>query len=328
MKTKHILLTMAASAVVLGTTVPAATAQIAAFRQGGGGYVEGYSLPRTVVTATLVIEREVIIRGPYARYASQYLGVSGVAMTDKQSYRIIDATLGYFEEPDPEQTYHLDKPVGEQTKVFRWLTSTVPGDRQPLLTEAEYPNATIGNNNPFADVAMSSLRTSAVEKSPEQMAAEAAQAIFTLRQRRFDLVTGEGNDLGAGLKDALAEMARIENNYMELFIGKRYTQRIVRTFSVLPQPGKGAAIVCRFSDTKGVVPDTDLSAKPIVIEMTAEASASGSEGMKTAPKGTSNVRYRVPEVQLVKLVDGSEELARERIPVFQFGGVAYAPVIF
>lgn len=343
-----------AAVCMAGATVAPAFAQVSAFPQGiGSKSVEGYTLPRTVVNVTLVMEREVILRGPYAKFASQYLGISGAAMSDKQNYRIVDATLGYCEEPDPAQTYHLDQPVDAQSKVFHWL-SAVPAQRQ-LLADAEYQGAAIGNNNPFTDVSLNPLygttveqsgladsesfgelpvnRTSAVEKSTEQMAADAANAIFTLRKRRFDLVTGETgeNVFGAGLSAALKEMDRIESEYLALFIGKRYTQRIVKTFSVLPSD-KGTAIVCRFSPTKGVVPDTDLSGRPIVIEMTAEAGASeGGQSVNMgggSRKGAVSVRYRVPAVQIVKLVDGNDELARERIPVFQMGRVTYAPVVF
>lgn len=341
---------VAAVACMAGT----AAAQVSAFPQGiGSKTIEGYTLPRTVVTVTLVVEREVILRGPYAKFASQYLGISGAAMTDKQNYRIVDASLGYYEEPDPAQTYHLDQPVDAQSKAFHWLAVTPP--QAPLLADADYQGAAMGNHNPFTDVSLSPLygttteqsglssedsfgelpvnRISSVEKSTEQMASDAASAIFTLRKRRFDLVSGEmgENVFGAGLPAAIQEMNRLETEYLSLFIGKRYTQRIVRTYSVLPG-AKGTSIVCRFSPTKGIVPDTDLSGRPLVIEMsaepgTAESGTSGNAG-GSSKKGAVSVRYRVPAVQIVKLVDGSDELARERVPVFQMGSTTYAPVVF
>ena len=252
-----------------GAALTPAAAQVNAFPQGiGSKTIEGYTLPRTVVTVTVVAEREVILRGPYAKFASQYLGISGAAMSDKENYRIIDASLGYYEEPDPAQTYQLDQPVDAQSKVFHWLS--VAPQPKPLQADAEYEGANIGNNNPFTDISLNPLygatteqnglasddsfgalpfnQTSSIEKSTEQMAADAANAIFTLRKRRFDLVTGEmgENVFGAGLEAALKEMDRIEAEYLSLFIGKRYTQRIVKTYSVLPA-AEGATIVCRFS---------------------------------------------------------------------------------
>lgn len=330
-----------------------AGAQISAYPQGvGSRTIESYTLPRTVVNITLAIEREVILRGPYAKFAAQYLGISGAAMSDKQNYRIIDATLGYTEEPDPDQTYQPDRSIEAGSKAFHWLSVEQP--RRPLRSDADFQDAAIGNNNPFTDVSLQPLygktavrsgladsegfgelpvnRTSVIEKSTEQMAAEAANAIFTLRKRRFDLVTGETGEgvFGAGLEAALREMDRIEAEYLALFIGKRYTQRIVKTFSILP-PTKGTGIVCRFSTSKGIVPDSDLAGRPIVIEMTAEtddATEAPDRMYGSAKKGATSVRYRVPAIRIVKLVDGSDELARERIPVFQLGRIATAQVAF
>lgn len=340
------------AAVAVAGLCGAAQAQVSAFPQGGGARaIDGYTLPRTVVDVTLVVEREVILRGPYAKFAAQYLGISGAAMSDKQNYRIIDAALGYSEEPDPTQTYHLDRPVEAGSRAFHWLS--VDRAQRPLRPDGDFQGAAIGNNNPFRDVSLTPLhgstaaqsgladsesfgelpvnRTSVVEKSTEQMAAEAAQTIFTLRKRRFDLVTGEVGDgaFGAGLEAALKEMERIEAEYLALFVGKRYTQRVVRTISVLP-PAKGTGIVCRFSGSKGIVADSDLSGRPIVIEMSPETETGAAKGSApaAAKKGAVNVRYRVPSVQIVRLVDGTEELARERIPVFQQGSVTAVPVVF
>lgn len=327
MKTTPIFFGLLA-AFACAMAVPTARAQVSAFRQGASG--DGYTLPRTVVTSTLVVEREVVIRGPFAKYAAQYLGISGVAMTDKESYRIIDAKLGYFEEPDPEQTYQLSR-SGDDSKAFRWLTSSVPSDGQPLLDQWKYPEAMFGTDNPFTDVGIDPLfgTTTGVAKSTEQMAADAAGAIFTLRQRRFDLVTGETADLGAGLEAAIREMNRIEGEYLALFIGKRHVQRIVKTISTLPLAGKSTAMVCRFSDSEGIVSESDLSGRAIVIELAADGGGAIEEHVpRMGPKGTMNVRYRIPEVRLVKLVDGQQELARERVPIFQLGQLTYSPVVY
>lgn len=335
---------------VAGATIGSAVAQVAAYRQGGADKIEGYALPRTVVSVTVVTEREVILRGPYAKFASQYLGIVGAAMSDKENYKIVDASLGYFEEPDPAMTYHLNVPVAEQVKGFRWLTSSASA--ASLLADADFAGAQLGGNNPFTDMGKEPLygvttersglssedsfgvlpvnRTSPIEKSVEQMASDAASAIFTLRKRRFDLVTGETGEgvFGAGLPAALKEIDRLESEYLSLFIGKRYTQRIVRTVNVLPQRDKKAVVACRFSTSKGIVPESDLSGQPLMLEFAPESEGVAQQNVELSRKGAVSVRYRVPAVQIVRLVDGTDELARERVPVFQFGAVAQALVVF
>ncbi len=307
------------------TVSSAAQAQIAAFRQGAGAVAEGYTLPRSVVTVTLTTERETILKGPYARYAAQYLGVTGAPMTDKQQARVVSASIGWYEEPDPAETYQLAKPVEQQHKAFRWLSAE---SRPQVNTLPELPDPV-----PFPDLGISPVygdgtATSAVEKSTEQMAAEAAEAIFTLRKRRYDLVSGEtGTDaFGAGMKAALKEMQRIENEYLALFLGKRTVTRTVSTFSVLPDPKKSTLILCRFSDSKGVVSDTDLSGRPITLEFTAEAAAAIDPALTAPRKGVASVAYRVPVSQVAKAMDGNTELARQRVAVYQAGPVIYVPV--
>ncbi|HAY31196.1 DUF4831 family protein, partial [Alistipes sp.] len=64
-------------------------------------------------------------------------------------------------------------------------------------------------------------KQSTVEKSAESMAADAANMIFSLRRHRLDLVTGEAgeNVFGGGLKAALDEISRLEQEYLALFLG-------------------------------------------------------------------------------------------------------------
>lgn len=340
------------AALAISTGV--ASAQIAAYRQGNGASVEGYSLPRTVITATIVQEREVVLRGPYARYASQYLGIVGAAMSDKESYKIVGASLSYFDEPDPNQVFVFDEKSPSPAKIFTWLSPQNPF--APIAADMDYKGGQTGNSMPFTDLGISPIygqtvqnnavaeggpeafpaltygKTEAVEKSPEQMAADAAAAIFKLRKRRFELVTGEQgeNVFGAGLEAALREIDKIEAEYLALFIGKRFSQRTVKIVSVLPEAGKNRITMCRFSDSKGVVPDSDVSGRPITAELTPEKSGAQSAAAAMASrKGAGrSVVYRVPQVENVRLVDGTEILSEARIPVYQLGVSVDAPIVF
>lgn len=332
---KKIILTAAAI-----LSVAAASAQIAAYKQGNSASIEGYALPRTVITVTVTQEREVVLRGPFAKYASQYMGIASVAQSDKESYKLIDAQLGYYEEPDPSQTFLFDEKTGVPGKIFNWLTVTPPA-LGPLAADMNFDRAQVGGIVPFKELSSTPVygqttasygddagfKTSAVEKSPEQMAADAAAVIFKIRQRRIELITGELGEgvFGAGLKAAIDEMSRVEAEYLSLFIGKRYTQKIVKTFSVVPQAGKNRITAFRFSDSKGIVADTDVSGRPVNVELIPEANQTPSAA--SVKKGRT-VTYRVPLVELVKLIDNQEVLSTLRVPVFQLGQTVEAPVVF
>ncbi len=308
-------------------------AQISAYPQHIGSTIEGYSLPRTAIEISVTEEREVIIRGPYARYASQFLGVTGAPMSDRESFSILSASISYSTEPDPSQLYALDS-KGQIERVFEWISPSAP-TQEALPTDSKYSGAQLGGDTPFKDVGTSTVMesgdglamniASAVEKSEEQMAADAAATIFKIRKRRLELLTGEQgeNVFGAGLEYALKEMARIEEEYVSLFLGKRYTQKSVKVFRVIPTKDEDRVIAFRFSPQRGVLAADDLSASPISIEISTIEKPTSPQ----LEKGDKAIRYRVPESSKVLLWDGTTIFDSEIIPIYQRGVVVNAPLL-
>lgn len=315
---KKILLTTLA--IFISAT---ALAQIPVYKQGAPEGVTGYALPRTVITVTVTQEREVIIRGPYARYAAKYLGVLTVPMNDKESYRLISSEISFSTEPDPAEIYAMSIKKGDPTMGLDWITSTV--------TETRVLNCidrAVNANLPLKDLSLLlapvDRGTSSLEKSAEQMAAEAADAIYRIRRKRVELITGDIGEAtyGAGLKDALKEMDRLEEEYTALFTGRRHVEVTTKQFSVLPEMSKDRITAFRFNDTKGAVPVSDLSGRPINLELTTEGIAPASN-----KQSGRVITYRVPQVSIVKLTDGQTVLTTQRVPIYQNGNYISVPVL-
>ncbi len=321
-------------ALALGTLSSGASAQTAFKAESTPGTVNMYSLPQTTLAVTITQQREVILRGTYARYASQYLGIIGAAQTDKEFYTILGAKVSYMLEPNPSETYVMDQKSSLPSRILQW-------PQMPQLTEDINPSdnafegASIAKSNPFTDVGATIISTSdnglsidrsGVEnKSPEDMAAEAAATIFKLRKRRIELITGDQgeNVFGAGLQSALDEINRLEKEYLELFIGKRYLQTTTKTYYITPKKGELRAVVCRFSEGGGLTDATNLSAQPVNIELTAEAAAAvAAEG-----KSANTVPVLIPAIVKAKVSFGQQSFGSERIPVYQFGTLSSVPVI-
>lgn len=133
------------------------------------------------------------------------------------------------------------------------------GKAQKVAPKAELPSEAL----PLPTNVMS------VGLSENEQAAATAKLIFSLRQHRLELITGEAgeNVFGAGLKAALDEIARMEKEYLEMFYGKTTVTEKVYTFNIALTPEKSEYAVCRFSDKKGVVEADDLSAMPIVLKV-------------------------------------------------------------
>ena len=157
-----------------------------------GGIV--VSQPRTVLAVDVTAERDVTLSGPYARYAQKFLGVRA-PLTDKISWAVTGASVALL---DPKACLDAPAPAQPSRTVMSHATS-----------EDEFSRLQADKN----DMTVLAL---------EDAAREAANTIFSLRRHRIELITGEAgeNVFGEGLKAALAEIERLEQSYLELFLGK------------------------------------------------------------------------------------------------------------
>lgn len=253
-------------------------------------------LPYTTIKVYLTVEKESVQAGPYARYAQRFLGVMP-ALADRQTNRIVSARLDYS---DPDRTL---EPVAVEKPAAKHVLSHV------------FDSGGFAKSNPD--------RVSAVDKSTEEMAREAANTIFALRRQRLDILTGEAGELYAGgLEAAFSEISRIEDEYLALFLGKQSVETLIYEFDVTPQSDRLNYIVCRFTEQDGLLPDSDLSGQPVVLAFSPEKGVA----TETAGKvGKQTIQYRVADFAEGKLTYGQTELAKKRIPVYQFGANITAP---
>ena len=126
------------------------------------------------------------------------------------------------------------------------------------------------------------------------------------------------------------ELAKMEENYLALFIGKSSKQSYEFSFDFVPgeKTAKGE-VFFRFSEDRGVLPKSDLSGRPIVIEVIKDetlASKQGSLSTSANPEaGKSGLYYRMPGMSEIRILDGSKQLAGTRTPIAQFGTTAPVP---
>lgn len=247
-----------------------------------------YLLPSTTVKVKVVVEKEIIKTGPYARFAQKYLG-SIAPLTDKETYRIKSAVVG-----------------------------AVDGECALCNFRGESDTEVLSHVNNSEDFSRSLPdRVSLTDRSMENNAREAAMTIFSLRKRRMELITGEAgeNVFGEGLEAAIAELHRVENEYLSLFFGKQVTKTETKEFEVVPKMGVTNNIVFRFSQTQGVMSADDVSGAPIVLTVQPEQNVVGGD----RNSGNRYDYYQVPGWAKCRLVDGATELAAARVSLYQFG---------
>lgn len=322
-----------------------------------------YNLPRTSLQFTIETTRTVTRRGPYYQFAEKYLGISGVPANDSEVWTISDIHIKALEEADPEMYYVL---VAKNVHSFAYLKLIKEGFILPVhhsqinnQVASFQPEKNNSDNLIFTDlgvkrvvvqetqssmrlmqqdtafVSVPVLRKEVVRKSLEEKAKEAADFIIDLRMNRFKLISGE-YDLfpdGVALEAILKEYKRLEEEYLSLFIGKAFTKRSSHIFEFVPAGNDEIerTVLFRFSESKGVLPQGDLSGRPITVEIVRENRLENLRDIVAVREGNENqtrIHYRLPDIALIQVIDGKLIVTKNRVPVAQYGKTLTVPANF
>ena len=259
----------------------------------------GLQLPqtKTVLAVDLDVAQERVLAGPYARYAQRFLGVVA-PMTDKEQWSVRAARVGVA---DPVGVIKAGELAEDQ--IYNVMHAT---------SEEDFPRLQIDK---------SSIGVVATEAAAES----AARMIFSLRHHRMELITGEAgeNVFGAGLKAALDEIARLEQGYLELFLGKRVVRSSSRRFLVYLEPDKKQYVVARFNAQSGLLPESDLSGDMVLLQIDPAAVNSA---LRADEKARSVIECRVAASSTCTVLVGATEYGRNTLPIMEFGETIPVPV--
>lgn len=316
-----------------------------------------YFLPATTVDLEVEAVRETSFAGPYAAFAKKYLGID-VRLKDETRTYLVSVGLEPATEADPAARFSVDPgkeadrflalsaqgliSLGEDTppEAVRW--NFVAPERsdfnrkgvsagQAKERRTTYKNVKSDSTDIFTQVPV--YQDVVVTRTPEQRAREAAELILKVRQERYKITVGDTDATysGEALGSAIAELTRMEEEYMTLFVGYTVKETQHASFEVRPEPGRDQAYpVFRISPEDGVIAPDDgegtlyyLSFAP---EKTAEARPVSEEAAggkhakeKKESKTARYIHYRIPAVCTVSLGSGTERLIRTRMPVWQLG---------
>ncbi|MDE6445602.1 MAG: DUF4831 family protein [Alistipes sp.] len=247
--------------------------------------------PHTTLAVDVTVECDRTLAGPYARYAQKYLGVRA-PLTDKSAWSVRSASVALLQ---TDMLYESAAPAASRQEVTDYSVS----------------------DDGFARIQPDKMSMSMPPL--DEAARNAANAIFSLRRHRLELITGEAgeNVFGEGLKSALDEIARQEQSYLELFLGKRVVTTETRRYVVYPQPDKKQYIVCRFSTADGLLPESDLSGDMVLLQI--EPSGKSVSAVEAGPREQSYTMCRVADLSTCTVICAGRELDRVVLPLFEFG---------
>ncbi len=316
------------------------------------GYLT-YSLPSTVISIDVEAVQETFYAGPYAKYAEKYLGITP-RLKDETTVQLTNLTVIPYVEADQTARYSVlaSKKTLSTDAVFKLssygLVTFADGKfadesvwRFPIDVKGDFSGKGVSSNltsesttlyrNDKKESAYNKVSVQQdmiVKKTLEQKAAETAKMILELRSQRLRIVTGDTDATysGEAMGAAIAELTRLEQEYMTLFIGYSEYQTQQMQFEVIPEAGRENQmyVAFRVSDTKGLSPAEEMTGKPVVMEITAQDFAQPEVDPKKKVKD-EYIRYRIPATCTIRLKNGAELLLQTRIPVYQLGQESTIP---
>jgi len=324
-----------------------------------------YALPRTVLKVRVEAVKDIIIPGPFGRFAYKYLGISDAPVKKTEEWRIANIDIVPSIESDPTSLYAVtpgddDKVdflklysngliipisgIGENSTPVKTLTG-IDQDNGIHFTDISIQPFISNEKTTFYNkvkrdsvfIRVPVQKDMIVEKSIEEKARDAADFIFSLRKRRSDFlsVDADHNLNGEGLKIALDEINRLEEEYLSLFIGKSYSENSVSNFDYIPnQPDGETSIIFRFSATKGILASSDLSGNPFLLKSEPETVPESYDLLFKSislEKGKSIkdvIYYRIPISANIKISDGKDDLFSRRISICQYWPIVRMPIKF
>ena len=312
-----------------------------------------YSLPRTTVRVEVKARREAFMAGPYAQYAQKYLGVAARTQDDV-TFTLTEISLTPYVEADPGVRYTVNLPDRSSASFLQFCAQglVVMADNYtgqpaswrfvPQTGTASFqgvdPQGNLGKETTVLYKAVKQgdhyekvpvSQEQVVEKSPDRKAADAADAIFALREKRQQIITGDTDATfsGEALKAAVDEITRLEQQYLTLFYGISEISKTAAAFDVTPDPDEKSQTYTAFrlSDSNGLLPASEHEGKAYTLEFKVEP-LSAPESTVDRSKETAVIHYRIPAITRCRLMQGAELLTESRIPVYQLGETSTFPV--
>ncbi len=241
------------------------------------------SQPKSTLAIELCTEERTFTPGVYARYAQKLLGVRA-SLAQRTESVIVSASVSLMNERPASVKQQFDNPSVDET--------TLPANR--IDSRAQ---------------------------SVEEQAQATANRIFSLRKTRLDLISGEvgENVFGAGMQAALAEIDRIENEYLEMFYGTTTVTNSCKKFMITPVEGTFDYPLCRYRNDAGIVGVGDLNGELVVLHIEPDTTADLSALPLPDKKSKHGVEHLVVTPSLCTLFSGTRALVGIELPLYQFG---------
>lgn len=320
-----------------------------------------YALPQTVIQVDIVVNKVQKVKGPFAEYADQMLGLSQVTSVNSTEYELKDIRLTSYIEPDPAEYYFIQMPAKQKEKkaieLFLSGDGIISGVGSPAQPAVDKKQRSIDLSTSNVDIPefanpsvfermdtvikRISLDTTIIEqkffrktsaaKSVEQKAREAAEFILKLDESMYNLINGyqEVNYEKGTMEFMYNQMNSMKLDYLELFKGVTSISPEKFTFYYVADKNNPVETLCRFSISKGILPKTSASGDLIQIQATGmnktNALKADTEKMNMGQRESHGLYYRIPDKASVAVKVGGQAKLESQFVINQFGVITFLP---
>ncbi len=322
-----------------------------------------FSLPQKIIKVSVTIKEIENMKGPYAEYAEQLMGISNPIMQNTKEYELVDIKMETLVEPDPEQIFFIeidDKSSKEEKNFSVNLTSNgiirsingISSAKESQLIKEEYKVITQEDLfsmsvNPSlyhkvdTIIRIVTVDTNTVkkrffntyfeEKSTEIKAREAADMVSRIREGRFNLLTGyqETNYSPETMKYMDEKLQLMVQEYISLFKGLKTEMLNTYTFYLIPDPNKLNQVVCKFSKESGISDATDNKGREVILNIRRSGTLTQMPNWASSVVDARStlIPYRIPEMVRLSVNYLGKIYDEQLIALPQFGIVSRVPFV-
>ncbi|MBD5224790.1 MAG: DUF4831 family protein [Bacteroidales bacterium] len=326
MKTNRILATALLTATALGSF--AQTAQRLAATKAND-YALVYTLPTTQLAVTLEAQITVKRPGEFYKYAKKYLNIDNPIIQESRTAELKSVVLTTRGVPNGDERYAVQFKSG--TAPFMLLSpNNIPLaiNTETTMTEetVELPESQAASPTPLETPAARQVVSEEMmqSQSTAKRAELAASALFSIRQTRSDLITGQAEQTppdGKSLQLMLDNLEAQEQALMAMFVGTTAVSTDVSTFSITPDDDIEKMVLARISPIEGIVDAGNLAGDPVYLDLQVthrgEMPVNEKGVALTAPK--NGVAYCIPGTALVTVSCNGKVYAERDEEMAQFG---------
>jgi Domain of unknown function (DUF4831) len=320
-----------------------------------------YALPQTVIQVDIVVHKVQKVKGPFAEYADQMLGLSKVTIVNSTEYELKDIRLTAYNEPDPKEYYFIQMSGKQKDRKAIELflsndgiisgigaitqSGNVKKQKSVDLTSSRVDIPEFANPSVFERmdtvIKRISLDTTIIEqkffrktstaKSVEQKAREASEFILKLDESMYNLINGyqEVNYDKGAMEFMYNRMNSMKQDYLELFKGVTSVSSETFTFYYVADKSNPTETLCRFSISKGILPANATSGDLIQIQANSQNKTSSLktiiESMNSGGRESHGLYYRIPDKADVAVKLGGQVKLEAPFAINQLGVVTFLP---